>query len=154
MNKEPSLVVPASFNNTVMKIKTLLCCKCPELDSGTIQHSGAPDKIAPGVLIDNLELEWEIPSQLSDDGGEENNRAWMLAGPAATLKDGVVNLGRCYIEATKLFGSAGSRVLEGVTSTLESTDRTYRGIVPSYPSSLRSQWQADIDLLQRTQSLA
>lgn len=131
--KKKPVTILASFNKIDMDIKNLLCCKFPASKGGSIQHTGAPDSMATEVLIGNLELEWELPSRIF----AQNIRDWMLGNPAATLKDGVVHMGCCDNEAMNLFGSVGSRVLEGVTSALESTDSTCRSMA-SYPNSLPS----------------
>lgn len=97
--------------------------------------------MATEVLTGDLELEWEIPPRLIG----QNIREWMLGGAAVALKDGVVHIGRCDNETVKFFGSIGSRVLEGVTSALESTDSTYSSMVP-YSNNIPILCQSDMDL--------
>lgn len=81
------------------------------------QRTTAPDTMLTG----NLQLGWEIPSRVIG----QNIREWLLGSPGVTLKDGVVHLGRYENEVVKFYGSVGSRVLEGVISTLESPGGTY-----------------------------
>lgn len=73
------------------------------------------------MLTGNLRLEWELPSRLKG----QDIRECVLASSVLTLKDGVVHIGRCEHEVAKFYGSVGSRVLEGVISTLESPGGTY-----------------------------
>lgn len=93
-------------------MKGILRWKRPTSDCSSAQHTPAPDTMLTG----NLKLEWGLPSRLEG----QDIREWVLASGALTLKDGVVHIGRCEHEVAKLYGSFGTRVLEGVISAVES----------------------------------
>lgn len=71
------------------------------------------------MLTGNLQLEWELPSKLSQLPEGQDIREYMSASPALTLKDGVVHFGCCKHQVAKLYGFVGSHILEGVICAVE-----------------------------------